>query len=255
MPKPDAQRNKVTILTALPVEYNEVRKHLAELSEIVNKGTVYEAGSFMSATGTWKILLAQIGAGNNTAAFEAERAIEFWNPRICLFVGVAGAIKDAAVADVVAATKIYGYSAGKANECFLPRPDVGNSSYSLVQRARAVGRQTRWAERIVEPNDQYPDPKVFVGPIAAGEQVVASTDSEVYSFLKSNYGDSLAVEMEGRGFLSATHANPEVESIVIRGISDEINNKSDHDDDLRQIVASKHAAAFAMEILYCLTDE
>lgn len=241
---------RAIVLTALPVEYNEVRKHLAELTELLNKGTVYETGRFVTTTGSWEILLAQIGAGNTSAAFEAERAIEFWRPRISLFVGVAGAIKDAAIADVVAATKIYGYSSGKAKETFLPRPDVGNCSYTLVQRAYSIARRTEWINRIVEPSSEYINPKVFVGPIAAGEQVVASTDSETYKFLKNQYSDTLAIEMEGRGFLSATHANPEVESIVIRGISDEVNNKSDLNDDLRQMVASKHAAAFAMELLH-----
>lgn len=243
---------KALILTALRVEYLAVRAHLENLEEITNKGTVYEKGSFSFNDKFWEVLLVEVGAGNNTAAFEAERAISYFQPQVALFIGVAGAIKDAEIGDVVIGTKIYGYASGKSTQEFLPRPDVGNSSYALVQRARAVGRKSEWLSRIKKSDEQFGQPKAFIGAIAAGEQVVASTESETFKFLRSNYGDALAVEMEGRGFLVATHANQETESLVIRGISDLIHNKSDSDDDLRQEIASNNAAAFAFEILATL---
>lgn len=246
------KNRKAVILTALPVEYIEVREHIKNITEITNKGTVYERGEFTATGEIWDVLLVEIGAGNNTAAFEAERAIEYFQPEVCLFVGVAGGIKDADICDVVIARKIYGYTSGKSEKEFLPRPDVGNSSYALVQRARAVIRSSQWMKRTILPDENFQQPKAFLGAIAAGEAVVASTESETYKFLRREYGDSLAVEMEGRGFLTAVDANPGVEGLVIRGISDLIHNKSDSDDDLRQRIASKHAAAFAFEILATL---
>lgn len=246
------ENKRALILTALPVEYLAVRAHLEIIKEVTNKGTIYETGYFSSNGKTWEVSLVEIGAGNNTAAFEAERAIEFLQPQVSLFSGIAGAIKDATIGDVVAANKIYGYASGKDGKEFLPRPDVGNSSYDLVQRARAVVRNQSWISRIKEPNAKFGKPKAFVGAIAAGERVVASTESKTFKFIKSNYGDSLAVEMEGRGFLTATHANPQVSSLVIRGISDLVHNKSDDDDDLRQEIASKNVAAFVFEILATL---
>ncbi len=207
------------ILTALPVEYLAVRAHLQALQEEVHvQGTVYERGTFRANGQDWEVGIVEIGAGNVGAALEAERAIAHFKPDVILFVGVAGGLKDVAIGDVVVSTKIYGYESGKAEQRFKPRPEIGLSAYNLEQRARAEARKEDWLERLtVVPEVK---PRVFVGPIAAGEKVIASTQSEVFQFLSENYGDAIAVEMEGLGFLEAARANQRVSAIVVRGISD-----------------------------------
>jgi tetratricopeptide (TPR) repeat protein len=237
------------ILTALPIEYQAVRDHITNLKEETHpKGTVYELGSFLTERGTWEIVIAIIGSGNDGAALEAERAIEYFNPSVILFVGVAGGIKDVRIGDVVAANKIYGYESGKADTTFKPRGNVGNSSYSMVQRAQAEARKEDWLKRIKGDSQDQP-PKVFIGAIAAGEKVVSSTRSAIYEFIKEAYSDSLAVEMEGSGFLKAAQDNEQVKALVIRGVSDLLDGKSEADVSGSQIKAARHASAFTFEIL------
>lgn len=172
------------ILTALPVEYLAVRDHLTALQEEVHpQGTIYERGQFAGEGQSWEVGLVEIGAGNPGAALEAERAIAYFKPEVILFVGVAGGLKDIALGDVVASTKVYGYESGKAEVLFRPRPEIGLAAYSLEQRARAEARKGNWLRRLAVVPE--PRPRVFVAPIAAGEKVVASTQSAVFEFCGS----------------------------------------------------------------------
>ncbi len=237
------------IITALPEEYVAVRAHLADLREDTHpQGTAYERGFFSTGKGAWEIGIAEIGPGNDGAAIEAERAIRYFNPCIALFVGVAGGLKDVTVGDVVVATKVYGYESGRDETTFLPRPDVGETAYRLEQRARAEGKKADWLNRL-QARRPISGPRVLIGPIAAGEKVVASTRSSTYAFLRSSYSDALAVEMEGRGFLKAIRANPDVDGAVIRGISDLIDRKEETDATNSKDTAANCASAFAFEVL------
>ncbi len=248
---PDSSTNppRAVILTALRVEYQAVRTHLARIREVIHpQGTIYECGTFTSEKQEWDIGIVEIGAGNVETALEAERAINYFKPILILFVGVAGGLKDVRLGDVVLATKVYSYESGKANVTFQTRPEVGNSTYRMEQRARAIARNNDWLQRL---GRSIPDPvpRVFVAPIAAGEKVVGSTRSATWEFLKEHYGDALAVEMEGYGFLKVAHANQQVEALVIRGISDRIDDKTEADAANTQELAARHASAVAFEVL------
>jgi nucleoside phosphorylase len=243
------QSPRALIVTALPVEFRAVCEHLEGISESVHpEGTIYNRGLFSSAGVRWEVFVVEGGMNNSRAALETERAIREINPQMALFVGVAGGLKDVVLGDVVAGWKIYNYEAGKETEEFLPRPDVGGSSYRLEQRARAEARTGTWVHRI-QGGHPARKPEAKLGAIAAGEKVLASTRGTVFQRLRKHYGDALAVEMEGSGFLVAARANSRVDALVIRGISDLIEEKSQSDAQGWQDVAARHASAFAFEIL------
>src|SRR5207248_7114291 len=101
-------------------------------------------GKFVSEDSIWDVVIAEIGMGGTTTSFEVERAIAHYDPVLVLFVGVAGGLKDVKLGDVVAATKVYGYEAGKVGVSFETRPDVGNTTYRMEQRARATAKKQHW---------------------------------------------------------------------------------------------------------------
>ncbi|MEM9212914.1 MAG: nucleoside phosphorylase [Cyanobacteria bacterium P01_F01_bin.150] len=252
---------RAVILTALPVEFESVREFLPKSEEVCHPaGNIYERGEFQGNHCLWDVGIAEVGMGDAGAAFETERAISFFNPDVILFVGVAGGIKDVEIGDVVASTKVYNYESGKAKETFNPRPETGLSSYALIQRAMAERRSRgqEWLSRLKSKPQKLP--KVKVGPIAAGEKVIASKKSEVYKLVEKQYGDALAVDMEGYGFLKAAHANEHrAVAMVVRGISDLIEGKNDEEnqepEDIRQEKASRHASAFAFQLLANFTPQ
>jgi nucleoside phosphorylase/tetratricopeptide (TPR) repeat protein len=245
MPPTDPRR--ALVLTALPVEYAAVRAHLENHEEAEHPlGDVYERGQFQTGAQAWEVGIVEMGAGNPNAATKTERAIDFFKPEVVLFVGVAGGLKDVVVGDVVVATKVYGYHAGKAEAEFKTRPEVRLPHHRILERARAEARKTDWHQRLQSPN---PAPTVYLGAIAAGEQVVVSAASNSYQLIRHSYGDALAVEMESYGFFTAVQAHAGLEALAVRGISDLLENKAEADAGGSQPRASRHAAAFAFEVL------
>jgi len=243
-----ASKPTAAIITALSVERQAVLAHLREREVIEHEaGTHYSVGCFDGENETWRVVVAEVGMGNVSAAVETERIIQKFSPSHCFFVGVAGGLKDVSIGDVVASSKVYGYELGKAREEFAPRPDFGSPAHALIQKAKAVAQEDSWLLRI--QGESHSDPRALVAPIAAGEKVVASKKSDIYRLLRENFSDAVATEMEGYGFFRAVHANHSVKAIAVRGISDLIEGKKEADASGSQEIASRHAAAFTFEIL------
>jgi nucleoside phosphorylase len=223
-----------------------VLRHLKLRGEKTIDGTVFYQGDFED----WSIAVTECGAGNTSAAAIAERGIANFRPSVALFVGVAGGVKDVAIGDVVVADKMYGYESGKEDETgFRPRPEVKNAAHDIEQRGRTLPKTDDWKKRL-NPELNHGTPKVFVGPIAGGERVVASTRSPTAEFLRKHYSDALAVEMEGSGFLEAVNINALVLGGVIRGISDLLSGKEQANQSGSQPLAADAASAAAFEILH-----
>jgi len=241
---------RAVIFTAIGVEYTAIRDYLGgDVRRQEENGTVYEVGTVAGMRGGWQLALAETGPGSTTAALELDRAVRVFDPEIALFIGVAGGRKDVGLGDVVVADAIYDYEAGKSTlDGFQPRMRTHYPAHRLLQWARMVARENRWQQRI-RPSCPQPPPASFVKPIVTGSKVIAHDGADAALVLDRYASDALAVETEGHGFLAAAYLNTTVEALVIRGISDLLVGKDKANDERWQPAASRHAAAFAIELL------
>jgi adenosylhomocysteine nucleosidase len=247
--------NRIIILTALEVEREAIEKHLAN-SETVSHpatGTDYIKGKYIKRDGTGiEVIVGRTNQTNVNAALETERALEFFKPEYVFFSGVAGGIKDVRVGDIVIGADVIGLERGKAEEGnFKFRPQFGLSSYELERLASNYAKSEEWKRKSAElANPDFDSEiKVFTGTIASGEKVDASYESDLHSHIKQNASHALAIEMEGLGFLEVCRMRPMIKSLLVRGISDLVQDKSVMDNKGSQPYASKNVSAFLFGVI------
>lgn len=247
LPRPEQAPDRAfeyLLVTALTLEAEAVLAQLEPTDEILPGpgGTIVEIALLDDV----RVGIVTTGAGNVPASGITSSVVTNFKPRAVVLIGVAGGIKDVEIGDVVVGTKVYRYESGKTTDKgFYPRPELGRSNHGLVQLAMLVSRRPHW---LTAADQAVRTPKAFVKPIAAGEQVVASSRSDIAQRLKNTYGDALAVEMEGDGVLQAGFVT-NVPSLVVRGISDLLDGKLDADATGSQPRAAQNATAFALEVL------
>lgn len=235
----------VVVLTALNIEYEAVREKLLSPEPYVHpRGTLFEVGTLPGGRG--RVALALTGKGNQASAILTERAIQEFSPSALLFVGVAGALWDTPLGDVVVASHVYAYHGGTSEDDGLKaRPRAWESPHGISQTAQHLARLGTWSRRTSAQQDR---PHVHFGPIAAGEVVQNSRISYEAAWIRQTYNDALAVEMEGAGIAQAGHLSG-TPVAVVRGISDRADGeKATEADRAWQPVAATNAADFALEL-------
>ncbi|MBT2559311.1 5'-methylthioadenosine/S-adenosylhomocysteine nucleosidase [Hymenobacter sp. ISL-91] len=236
----------ILIITALALEFNAVARLLSDTESVRHAtGAIYKRGTFAAGTRNFSVAVVEAGAGNVNAAQETERALTFFQSGYIFFVGVAGGLKDVAIGDVVISSEVIHYEGGKAGNVYKPRLSTYPANYELTALAKSIAREASWQHRIDDGLGTF---KAEVKPIAAGEKVVASERSATYELINQSVSQALAVEMEGFGFLAPIHAHHK-KGIVIRGISDLLENKAAADAGGSQPLAARNAAAFLAEML------
>ncbi|MFJ5515838.1 purine phosphorylase [Streptomyces griseoluteus] len=243
----------VVILTALNLEYQAVRQKLASAQvHRHERGTRFEVGTVRGSA--CPVALGLTSKGNQSAAVIAERAIQEFSPAAVLFVGVAGALWDAArLGDVVVASHVYAYHGGTSDDDGLKaRPRVWEAPHGISQIASHVARLNNWADSASCDDDP---PQVRFGAIAAGEIVQNSRISAEAKWIRQHYNDALAIEMEAAGVAQAGHLSG-APVAIIRGISDRADGtKNSTDDRSLQPRAAANAAAFAIRLAVELVAE
>lgn len=247
--------NTIVIQTALALEQQAVTSKLSRVFDYIHptSKTIYKVGNYISNNKELQIVVGRTNQTNVNAAIETERIIQHFNPTYIFFVGVAGGLKDVKLGDIVIGSDVFGYEKGKVKDgkTFLSRPQFGFSSYELEQLATSYSMSDIWKEKSATIlNTKFHERiSAFVGTIASGEKVVDSKRSELYKFLKLHCSHALAVEMEGLGFLEACRPYPIIKSLIIRGISDLVDDKENSDKEGSQPYASQNATEFLFGLI------
>ncbi len=251
----------VVVVTTMETEFRAMREHLDFPTERWHKaGTYFVRGQIKDVP--WPVILMITGLGNTGSSALGERAIQTFEPRALLVVGIAGALKDdVRLGDVVVADWIHSYHGGKEDkDGFSARPRGGPAGHRLEQVAYAVSLTVPWWE----PMSRDVRPRVHIKPIASGEVVLNSSAASLSEqldrgglreLLRRHYGDAVAIEMESAGAIRAAQLNDDLPFLAIRGISDRADGtKRDVADQELQPVAASHAAAFAAAFLKKLAE-
>ena len=247
---PNNETVRVVIATAITVERQAVLAHLGNIYCDYAEKESYRRGIFLTEKILFDVLVLQTGRGNISAALKTFRAVQHFRPTLLFFVGIAGGIKDVNIGDLVISEKVYGYEYGKVGiNSFQTRPEISSpSGFFLRQVAQVEAEEQSWLERI-KGKTLNAVPNVLLAPIASGESVIASTKSPLYERIRNSYSDAVSVDMESFGFCQASRCCPEIDSLVVRGISDLIDDKGCESEDYAQRLAASHASAFAFHLL------
>jgi len=244
-----AEHADVLIVTALKLEREAVRAHLGEVEVEQQSGLACDVGLFDTGERALSVAVLETGAGNVAAAIATTQAEEHFRPDLLVMVGIAGGLKDVGLGDVVASEKIYwvegGKVGGREQEEWFPRVDFAPVSNSLRQLARGMAADDAWRTRLPEPAA----PVAWVAPIAAGEKVLANSDSEWVRQLRRHCSDAVCVDMEDYGTVRAGNAAERTRALAVRGISDLLDDKGEVEQHGSQEVAAAHAVAFTFELI------
>ena len=239
---------KVLVLTPLPLEYDAVVRHLTARKSVIRDAAAYEMGTFSGKHHAYEVIVREPGMKNVDMALATEKAIRQFQPQVVLLIGIAGGVKDVKIGDVVIASSAFNYDSGKeTGDGFLARPAEYVFSEELLANAQIVSRNADWKKRT---SDGAADSKVVIGPIAAGDKVVAGIDNPTFERIKQNLSHIKALEMESGGFGRSVQSHRNLHALVIRGISDLCAGKAETDKENWQPVAAERAAAVGFEMLW-----
>lgn len=252
MPEPKID---FAIITALPIEREAVVRRLENCrkQQFDDEPLTFYTGTLEipSEANPYTVVVTQLlEMGISDAAIATTRVIGRWQPRNVIMVGIAGGVQGkAALGDVLVSQYAYYYEPGKATaDGFESRGRQFNSDLMLYGRAQHY-EAAEWMGEIhvarPDAGDEATLPQVSFGPIACGEQVIASV--EALDEIKKQCPKMIGVAMEGAGAAKgALSSGDPPRYLEIRGVSDYAG--PDKNDGWHEYAANA-AAAFTLGFL------
>jgi nucleoside phosphorylase len=232
------------------------RVHLTPISNDRSKYTILESDTRPEPK---KILFTVIGEGNIMAACKTWDALQKWNPKVVILLGVAGGDPrekgkgTQKLGDVVIGERIVGYEVGKLERGVLSqRPSIHNVTGDLLviaEEAFEICKEKHYWDELEElypildpTKDEFQKPELHRFAIASGSKIVADASFfETKPFVDEKVH---AIEMEGDGVGHACkHHKSKPDFLVIKSIMDFASEETRGPDRDRWKTYSSHVAA------------
>jgi nucleoside phosphorylase len=202
------------VVTALPLERDAVLPFLEDHHQVrrsSNDIRTYDVGVI---AGYSVAISLSLRAGNVDSAVVTTDLIRFWQPSYLAMLGIAAGVpRDGLqLGDVVMADQIIEVDYAKESSSGVDvRWRAHDTDAMMLDRARSMDARRN--------TDRQDYPRLFIGPVATGSRVIASTQAR--DSLLRLHSRILAIEMESGGIaVAAWQRETPTRIVVIRGISD-----------------------------------
>lgn len=247
------------IITALPEERDAV---LAQLRQVTTVEKLDKDGddthTYYQATlqttrkdhAVYRVVLVCCPSmGPQIAVATTGALLTRWKPRHVILVGIAlGLEGETQHGDVMLASQVGDYSLGKketGNEREI-RWTAHPAGASLFESAQALDPE--WSRTILVTRPGTGTPRLCVGTVASGGDVVA--DDDLITKFQKQWPKLIGIEMEAGGTATAVHDNVNrPEFLMIKGVSDHGKDKRESSTLSWRAYACSSAAAFAVELM------
>lgn len=248
-------KETIVILTALPLELKEVKKHLTNIRPLTigKSEDHYEETNYKSRSGKeFRIIIRCTGKLNVVSTKATSDALSNFSPKYIFYSGIAGKLKDVEIGDVVVADKVENYEPANVGAETKTRIFQGDADRFLLQKATSIVSEPSksWLERVkVDKHESFvKEPEDHIGRIATGEKVLSDINTEIYNRIRKDCSDSIVVECEGGGFYYSCNQE-KAKCLLIRGVSDKLKDKGFAEEFNSQPYAAACAAAFLFELI------
>lgn len=251
-----AEGRTVLVVTAVPMEFDEVRNRLVNAERVrVPGGLWLVKGEVPGKDINWTVFLAQSGMGNAPAAALVGVAAERLNANVVAFVGSAGGLKpgDQRHGDVVVASRIHNPYAGKqvvedGVSTLLGRDKTYAVPGPLLSMVAASIADSAWSPTSGSEFFDPGHPHAFIAPIVAVDAVQTDPKSELMGQVRARFQDAAALDMESHGLAAGSDVH-DLPVLVVRGLSDFLGDKADEGNDAEQPRSVGNAARLLLHIL------
>lgn len=190
---------------------------MKELAEIVSVKNMLGLDFYIGKYSGNSVIIVKCGIGKVNAAACTQALIDHFGVDCVINVGVAGAIyKELNIGDIVVSTQAIQHDMDVTPLGdplgVIPRMDtsVFKADEELIKKA-------------VEAGSKLEGQTVFTGPVASGDQFIASSEAKNKIW---NHFKAYCAEMEGAAIAHVCHLN-KMPFVVIRSISDKADEQAD----------------------------